>query len=273
MPVHPWMHPDERSSPFAGDVYNWKVYFFTCTERLTSGQVAAGETPTPFDVRGAEVIDGGFIFSVTAFEPVGSAATKAAFEQALDSFRRRAARTPPPLASQDLPAPVDGYTWFLAPDNEVWIALFAVQVPVNWPRSYGNFSPYSEPAQLPYARAPSLSFEASVVQPTVPDFQLWFHYPLVSYEYQREGNACSGDLTAEGPVPSGEHLTSRYRWDLYRFRCHQVEPCCPPGVDYDVRVAVSTVGNVIFSIMALETPGSPETEAILTRALDSFAVR
>ncbi len=74
---------------FAGDAHTWNVYYFSCETRLTSGDVAAGKAPSVFQVRGAEVRAGEFIFSVTAFEPMSTAAAQTSFEQALRSFRQR----------------------------------------------------------------------------------------------------------------------------------------------------------------------------------------
>jgi hypothetical protein len=70
---------------FAGEVYTWDVYYFSCTTRVTA---ASGQTPVPFEVRGAEVRVGDIIFSVVATEPPGTAATQSAFEQALLSLRQ-----------------------------------------------------------------------------------------------------------------------------------------------------------------------------------------
>jgi hypothetical protein len=64
--------------------YSWNVYYFSCSTRVTA---ASGQTPVPFDVRGAEVQVGDVTFSVVAFEPPGSAAAQVAFEQAVRSLR------------------------------------------------------------------------------------------------------------------------------------------------------------------------------------------
>jgi hypothetical protein len=84
MPGSPPDAPDVApATQFAGDLYTWNVYFFSCSTRLTAPDVALGKKPILFDVRAAEVQVGELILSVTAFEPPRSAAAQAVFEQAL----------------------------------------------------------------------------------------------------------------------------------------------------------------------------------------------
>jgi hypothetical protein len=86
----PGSAPDAPDVPpatqFAGDLYTWNVYFFSCWTRVSAAGAALGEKSVPFDVRAAEVQVGDFILSVTAFEPPGSAAAEDAFQKALQTF-------------------------------------------------------------------------------------------------------------------------------------------------------------------------------------------
>lgn len=222
---------------------------------------------------------GDYVFTVATFEPVASGAAKIAFEQAVRSFRHRAATGS--LPQSDLPAAADGYTWFVAQPNSFWTALFTVQVPIGWMREKasadwevvsGNFAPPDAEITSPYMILPELSFEVSIAGSMPDDPHPWWHYPIRDYGDQ-DGVSCTGDLASDTITPSGMFDSGKHIWDTYGFRCNHVEPCCPAGVSYDVRAAEARVGNIIVSIVALEAAGSGDAESAFKQALRTLTFR
>jgi hypothetical protein len=198
--------------------------------------------------------------------------------------------TPTPSATPvpspaPLPPPEEGYIWWAAPSAEVSQELgvppYAVQVPEDFSQPSDiavatevTFLPPGVARNFPYPPVPKLTILVSPVVPEPPGPEAGWKHPFVWSVGSQGGGGCTGDVSGYFEAsPSSQHAGDTYTWDVYTFTCGVVNLNYQPGISYDGRAAEIRVGNLIFSIVAFEPPGSGAMEAPFQQAMDSFTLQ
>ncbi len=73
--------------------------------------------------------------------------------------------------------------------------------------------------------------------------------------------------------PSSRIVNGSYTWDIYMFRCGEVNPNFLPGVAYDGRAAEMRSGDIVFYIVTFEPIDTAATAQIFEQGLDSFQLK
>ncbi len=122
------------------------------------------------------------------------------------------------------------------------------------------------PAVFPYSPVPQLTVIVAKDQPEFP-------HPFIFHVGHQGGSGCTGDVSSRSATASQQVSSGAYVWDTYAFRCTQTQISYPPGPSYDGRVAETHTGNTSIAVVVFEPVGSPNTNAILQRAIETFTFK
>jgi hypothetical protein len=182
---------------------------------------------------------------------------------------------PSPTAAISLPEPAEGFAWqHVPPTLEYGLPAYAAQVPTAWttPQLWANpvaFAPSDDPHGL-----------LKMVTRAMP-VDLGFEHPLLE-DLPMSGTTCADGKPIgrrpgvvpeiSGPPPAAQFVGEAYTWDIYYFSCatRVTAASGQTPVPFEAQAAEVQIGEVIFSIVATEPPGTGATQAAFEQALRSF---